>query len=509
MKEKRRDSKGRILHTGESQRTDGKYLYKYVDAFGNTKYVYAWRLTPTDPTPKGKREKPSLRELEQQIRRDIEDGIDSTGKKMTLCQLYAKQNAQRANVKKSTQKQREQLMRLLKEDKLGARSIDTIKPSDAKEWALRMKDKGFSYNTINNHKRSLKASFYIAIQDDCVRKNPFDFKLSEVLENDTKEKVALTEEQEQALLSFIKTDNVYHKYYDDVLILLKTGLRISELCGLTIMDVDFIHEVAEVREVKVGDGVVGAAHLSLDIAGLVELGVALKVDGLVAKDGGLEGGAGAGAGLAVENDDSSVVAADLLPVGDLAGEDALELLEGQVVDCHVLGDDGAHAHDGDLVIDEVLDLIGLELGLGEDIGITDGDGAGGDSGQALARTVTRTGDGDVRVGIHELLGSSLDESLERGGAVVGHLARDGLGSSGAALSSGVGGVGAAATNETETDDAGKTTSEAEELTTRISLIEHDLPFIQATRGHPARFAVWKDTVSIGQRPRQLRFITGI
>ena len=185
MKEKRRDSKGRILHTGESQRTDGKYLYKYVDAFGNTQYVYAWRLTPTDPTPKGKREKPSLRELEQQIRRDIEDGIDSTGKKMTLCQLYAKQNAQRANVKKSTQKQREQLMRLLKEDKLSARSIDTIKPSDAKEWALRMKDKGFSYNTINNHKRSLKASFYIAIQDDCVRKNPFDFKLSEVLENDT------------------------------------------------------------------------------------------------------------------------------------------------------------------------------------------------------------------------------------------------------------------------------------------------------------------------------------
>ena len=30
-------------------RDSGKYLYKYVDAFGNTKYVYAWRLTPTDP----------------------------------------------------------------------------------------------------------------------------------------------------------------------------------------------------------------------------------------------------------------------------------------------------------------------------------------------------------------------------------------------------------------------------------------------------------------------------
>ena len=71
-------------------------------------------------------------------------------------------------------------------------------------------------------------------------------KLSEVIENDTKEKVALTEEQEQALLSFIKTDNVYHKYYDDVLILLKTGLRISELCELTVADIDFKNEVVTI-----------------------------------------------------------------------------------------------------------------------------------------------------------------------------------------------------------------------------------------------------------------------
>ena len=33
MKEKRRDSKERILHTGESQRTDGKYFYKIIYVF--------------------------------------------------------------------------------------------------------------------------------------------------------------------------------------------------------------------------------------------------------------------------------------------------------------------------------------------------------------------------------------------------------------------------------------------------------------------------------------------
>ena len=53
---KRRDNRNRILYRGESQRKDGRYTYKYVDALGETKYVYAWKLLPTDKTPAGKRE---------------------------------------------------------------------------------------------------------------------------------------------------------------------------------------------------------------------------------------------------------------------------------------------------------------------------------------------------------------------------------------------------------------------------------------------------------------------
>ena len=34
MSEKRRDNKNRILRTGESQRKDGRYAYKYIDTFG-------------------------------------------------------------------------------------------------------------------------------------------------------------------------------------------------------------------------------------------------------------------------------------------------------------------------------------------------------------------------------------------------------------------------------------------------------------------------------------------
>ena len=246
MSEKRRDSKGRLLKTGESQRADGRYLYKYVDKAGKTRYVYSWKLVPTDPVPKGKRDGKSLRELETEIQKDLQDGIDTTGGKMTLCQLYAKQNAQRANVKESTRQGRKTLMRILEDDILGSRSIDSIRLSDAKEWALRMKEKGYGYQTISNHKRSLNASFRIAIADDLVRKNPFDFKLNEVIEDDRTPRQVLTEEQEEKLLSFASKDRTYSKYYDAIVILLKTGLRISELCGLTRQDIDLEHEVIHV-----------------------------------------------------------------------------------------------------------------------------------------------------------------------------------------------------------------------------------------------------------------------
>ncbi|AXU72225.1 Integrase [Clostridioides difficile] len=109
-----------------------------------------------------------------------------------------------------------------------------VKLSDAKSWAIRMSEDGCAYKSIDNYKRSLKASFFMAIQDDCIRKNPFNFQLSDVLEDTTEPKIALTPEQEMGLLFFMESDKTYCKYYDDVVILLETGLRISELCGLTL-----------------------------------------------------------------------------------------------------------------------------------------------------------------------------------------------------------------------------------------------------------------------------------
>ena len=239
MSEKRRDSKNRILQSGESQRPDGRYQYKYTDAFGELKFAYSWKLVPTDKIPAGKRPDISLREKIKQIQKDLDDGIDTIGKKMTVCQLYAKYIRQRGNVKRGTKKGRKQLMNLLSEDKLGAASIENVKLSDAKEWALRMQEKGIAFNTISNHKRSLKAAFFLAVQDDCLRKNPFDFNINEVLNDDTELKVPLSPEQEKELLNFIQEDKVYQKYYDEIVMVLETGRGVAGVCGLTDTDLDF------------------------------------------------------------------------------------------------------------------------------------------------------------------------------------------------------------------------------------------------------------------------------
>ena len=253
---KRKDNKGRNLRLGESQRKDGRYVYKYTDIYGKPQFKYAWKLVPTDKTPAGKREDLSLREKEKQIKKDLADGINTIGGKMTVCQLYAKKNSQRKNVKRNTEKGRQYLMKILENDPLGARSIDTVKLSDGKEWAMRIYENGFSYKTISNYKRSLKASFYMAIEDDCIRKNPFSFKLSDVLEDNSEPKVILTPEQEEKMLAFMEQDKTYSKYYDEVVILLETGLRISEFCGLTV-HIDMANRIINVDHQLLKDSEIG------------------------------------------------------------------------------------------------------------------------------------------------------------------------------------------------------------------------------------------------------------
>ena len=82
----RRDSKHRILRAGESIRADGKYQFKYY-VNGKARFVYSWRLEPTDKVPLGKKPCLSLREMEKQIGYDLDTQIDPQQKNITVMEL--------------------------------------------------------------------------------------------------------------------------------------------------------------------------------------------------------------------------------------------------------------------------------------------------------------------------------------------------------------------------------------------------------------------------------------
>ena len=86
----------------------------------------------------------------------------------------------------------------------------------------------------------------MAVDDDMILKNPFDFEMGTVINNDSNKREAISPQDEKRFMDFVKNDPHYSKYYDGFLILFKTGLRISEFCGLTVKDLDFDEEVINV-----------------------------------------------------------------------------------------------------------------------------------------------------------------------------------------------------------------------------------------------------------------------
>lgn len=238
MSEKRRDNKNRILRNGESQRKDGRYAFKYTDANGHTQFVYSWKLETTDKLPSGKRECLALREKEKQIVRDLDDHIVPRGGEMTVLQLVQKYVLQKTGVRHNTEAGYQTVINILKKEPFGSRRIDRVKLSDAKCWLIQLQQNGRSYSSIHSIRGVVRPAFQMAVDDDLIRKNPFEFQLATVVVNDSVTREAITRKQERAFLEFVKNDKHFSRYYDGIYILFKTGLRISEFVGLTVSDID-------------------------------------------------------------------------------------------------------------------------------------------------------------------------------------------------------------------------------------------------------------------------------
>ena len=226
MSKKRKDNKGRVLKSGETQRKDLIYQYRYTDLKGKRHTVYSSDLH-------------ELRQKEAEIQKMLNDGIDYAAGQITVVELLERYIGLKQGVRYNTKVGYQFVLNLVKREDFGRRRINTVKVSDAKQWFLKLQQDGRGYSTITTVRGVVKPAFQMAYEEDAIKKNPFTFKLTDVVVNDSQSRIALTDDQLTTWMNFIKYDKTYSKYYDEFVVLLETGMRVSEFCGLTQADLDF------------------------------------------------------------------------------------------------------------------------------------------------------------------------------------------------------------------------------------------------------------------------------
>lgn len=233
VSEKRRDNKGRILKTGESQRKDLLYQYRYMDTAGKRKTIYAPDLK-------------TLREKEERIEQTRRLGVDYFKGLIPLSNFLDRYLSTKRDVRASTWSSYKRQVKAIQEYPIATKNINQITILDAKQWITDLYNDGYAFGTIKNLKNFLKQAFDTAIEDNILIKNPFSFRVSFIPNNSTT-KESLTDEQQQILKSYFKNRIFCYPWYDIIVVLLGTGLRAGEFCALTVDSLDFKNRTINVE----------------------------------------------------------------------------------------------------------------------------------------------------------------------------------------------------------------------------------------------------------------------
>lgn len=242
MVEKRRDKKGRILRIGESQRTDGRYMYRHMDCSGEYQTIYSWRLVETDPHPKGKRQEDALRTKEEQIEENNRNLISNISSNMTLNELfehYVKMQTKRKKIKKRTSENYVGIWnKNLYDLPMASMPIGKIRKTHILDTYQQMQVNGVGNGSIILLHKVLNAMFNYAESEDMVRKNYAKGCTKELgIYNNKRE--ALTIEQQEDFLELVEHSQELSWYYNLFVFFFETGCRCGESIGLTWSDVDF------------------------------------------------------------------------------------------------------------------------------------------------------------------------------------------------------------------------------------------------------------------------------
>lgn len=216
-----------------------RYEYHYIDAFGKKRVVSSYILEATDQVPKGKRAGQSLREKEAEVNAKLVNNLDIDGSKLTLLEVidrYLNSLYNRKELAHATKVGYNVTIYCLKQYRLGYMEIGKIKPEHCEEWLADMKKK-YRGSSIQSQISLIKRSFEYAVDYDYIAKNPFRRITTD--RSDSKVMEAISVEDMNRFLDFCSKDAHSAHCYNMIYILFWTGMRASELCGLTLGNIDF------------------------------------------------------------------------------------------------------------------------------------------------------------------------------------------------------------------------------------------------------------------------------
>ena len=244
-----KDTKGRKLYKGESQRADGRYEYRYTDANGVRHSVYSWKLNAGDPTPQGKKKGPSLRELELQLEKDKHDGITTTN--ITVDDLWHRFIATKTQLKDSTRNGYiYNYNKYIKPRFKNVRIADVKYSNILSFYNQLLVEVGMDISTIQIVQNILHPMFNIAVKDQTIRVNPTTDAMKELKKsNDFKRKKihALTQEEQDAFFDFVSHSDTYRHWLDLFIVMIGTGCRIGEILALRFKDINFSKNIISIN----------------------------------------------------------------------------------------------------------------------------------------------------------------------------------------------------------------------------------------------------------------------
>ena len=120
------------------------------------------------------------------------------GDNLTVLELVKKYIGQKTGVRHNTEANYNFVINIIKKEEFGAKRIDKVKLSDAKAWLIKLQADGRGYSTIHSVRGVVRPAFQMAVDDDLIRKNPFEFQLCTVVVNDSVTREAITRKQESS-----------------------------------------------------------------------------------------------------------------------------------------------------------------------------------------------------------------------------------------------------------------------------------------------------------------------